>query len=178
MSIIAFKVYEKKIVVVSDGLIVSGDKVINKFEKKIYKMSDRLIIGVTGLNDSKTIFRKFVQENLKFFENVHEVVDLAEKMKDFLDYLRGRFGFTDGTLKELGGFLIVNPNLNCVYYYDDNLTPYEVAHESDAYSFGACKQYVDALLDIGYSPQEAIKVAAEKYTTINDNLTILEINIH
>jgi hypothetical protein len=63
-----------------------------------------------------------------------------------------------------------------VFYFDDALTPYAVYDtECDQAAFGSTGIYTAALIDCGLPLDEAIKKSAEKYTSINANVTLLEI---
>ena len=99
-------------------------------------------------------------------------------MLRFKDALVNQYGYTDEDLKELGGFLIVNKHYHAVFYYDEKtLKPYPVKDETTSGAFGSTGIYTSALIDIGLSLEDAIKKSAEKYNSINGNVTILEISL-
>ena len=177
MSIIAFKITEHKVQVAADGRTLSGDKICRENAKKIKKISDSLIIGITGMADSNGIFEKFALENQDDFETLSNETDGLVLMKKFRDFLKENFGYEDNSIKELGGFLIANKHFLCVYYFSGDCLPYSGLCESDVKSgsFGSSSEYTTALIDYGIDIEDAIKISAKKYTSINDNVTILEI---
>ena len=176
MSVIAFEITDNKIQVAGDGrVITNGDKIEYEHFQKVIKVSDSLIIGVTGLGDTTGIFKKFVSANLHTFETVDNITDFLPMFKRFKEYLVDNYGFAEETLKELGGFLVANKAFHGVFYYDEYLTPYCVYHECSKAAFGSTGIYTSALLDCGVGLEEAIKKSAEKYTSINGNVTLVEI---
>lgn len=180
MSVIAFKFYNDKVVVAGDGrVLTNGDVIENENFHKVVKVSESLIIGVTGLADTTGIFHKFVEDNRYVFEHIKTTTDALPLIKRFKDYLVDNFGFSEGTLKELGGFLVLNRNFHGVFYFDDDLTPYCIYNEPNRKhaAFGSTGIYTNALLDCGMELEEAIKKSAEKYVSINGNVTIEEINL-
>ena len=176
MSVIAFKVNGDKIQVAADGRAVIDDRIANEHFKKIIKISDNLIIGATGLAGSIGIYEKFVKVNETTFGMLSNSTDGIPLFKRFKDYMVDNYGYSEETLKELGGFLVVNRRFHAVFYYDDALTPYAVYDtECDQFAFGSTGIYTSALIDCGIPIDEAIKKTAEKYTSINANVTLLEI---
>ena len=175
MSVIAFKVFEDKIQVAFDGIALIDDRIISNNFIKAYKLSDSLIIGATGIGDTIGIFKKFVEANQRVFEKLDNVTDTLPLMKRFRDYLEG-YGYTSESVKEFGGFLVINKQFHSVFYYDENTYyPYGVYYDLDKAAFGSSGIYTTALIDSGMELEEAIKRSAEKYTSINGNVTILEI---
>lgn len=177
MSVIAFKITDNKIQVAADGRALIDDRISNENFKKIKKISDDLIIGATGLASSVGIFEKFVRANETAFNTLENSTEAIPLFKRFKDYMVDNYGFGEGTLKELGGFLVMNKEYHAVFYYDDALTPYAVYDtECNQIAFGSTGIYTTALMDAGYSLGDAIKKSAEKYTSINGNVTLLEID--
>ena len=106
--------------------------------------------------------------------NSTDAIPLFKRLKD---YMVDNYGFGEGTLKDLGGFLVINKAYHAVFYYDESLTPYAVYDtECDQIAFGSTGIYTTALMDAGFSLEEAIKKSAKKYTSINGNVTLLEID--
>jgi ATP-dependent protease HslVU (ClpYQ) peptidase subunit len=177
MSVIAFKVTEDKIQVAADGRALFDDRIANEHFKKIIQISDKLIIGATGLAGTIGIYEKFVRANENVFSTLENSTDAVPLFKRFKDYLIDNFGYSEETLKDLGGFLVVNKKFHVVFYYDDGLTPYAVYDtECDQIAFGSTGIYTTALIDCGVPLEEAIKRSAKKYTSINANVTLLEID--
>lgn len=176
MSVIAFKIFENHIQVAADGRTLAGDQIIYENTKKIKKLSDSLIIGITGESNSNGIFEKFVLCNQNYFENLNNETEGLSMMKRFKDYLEN-YGYNDESIKKLGGFLIVNKTFLCVFYFDENCLPYTYlcSYETNSGAFGSTGIYTSALIDAGLSIEDAIKMSAKKYNSINDNVTTLEI---
>ena len=176
MSVIAFKVTEDKIQVAADGRALFEDRIANEHFKKIIQISDKLIIGATGLAGSIGIYEKFVRANETVFTMLENSTDAIPLFKRLKDYMVDNFGYSEETMKEFGGFLVVNKKFHAVFYFDDALTPYAVYDtECDQIAFGSTGIYTSALIDCGLPLDEAIKKSAEKYTSINANVTLLEI---
>jgi hypothetical protein len=178
MSIVAFKIYEDKIQVAFDGRCLSGDLIESENYTKAYKVSDCLIVGVTGLGDTSEIFKNFVEMNRIVFEKMASKIEAIPMMIRFKQALIDQYGYTDEDLKELGGFLIMNKQYHAVFYYDEKtLKPYPVKDECTSGAFGSTGTYTTALIDAGFSLEDAIKKSAEKYNSVNGNVTTLEISL-
>ena len=178
MSVIAFRKLQDKIQIGADGLAVSGDIIRDTKFKKIRKISDEIIIGATGVNECIEMFALFTHDNRSAMANIKSLTDYISVLKEFREYISNTYGYTDGTIKEdFGGLLFVNRHFHGVGYYDNNLSPYVAYSNEDTFAFGITGIYTSALLDCGFSIEDAIKKTAEKYTTINDNVTILELNL-
>ena len=179
MSIVAVKINKNEIQVASDGIVLSGDVIVNENFEKVKKISDTLIIGGTGLADSLLIYYKFVEDNREAFENLELVPEALQLFKRFKDSLIEDYGYAADTIKGFGGFLVVNKHFYGVFYYDEWLTPYssKLRGEGNSFAFGSTGIYTSALLDAGINIVEAIKKSAEKYTSVNSNVTLLTINL-
>lgn len=178
MSIIAFKVFEDKIQVAADGRCLSDDKIVSEHYTKIYKISDSLIIGVTGLADTTGIFKKFVEANRTVFEKLDNVTDTLPLFKRFRDYVTDNYGFNEHSVKGFGGFFFTNKNFHATIYYNEEYHyPYSTQECINQGAFGSSGIYTTALIDSGMELEEAIKRSAEKYTSINGNVTTLEISL-
>jgi ATP-dependent protease HslVU (ClpYQ) peptidase subunit len=179
MSIIALEISENKIKIAAYGRRLSGDEILCENFKKIRKISDSLIIGVTGLADSANIFEVFVNENKETFEALNSETHGIKLMNDFKLFLKD-YGYEEETIKkELGGFLVANKYFLCVFYYDNTSGyPYtslsSVTHKKGA--FGSTRDYTAALIDANFPLDDAIKISSKKFTSINDNITMLEID--
>ena len=179
MSIVAVKINKNEIQVASDGIAISGDEIVDENFEKVKKISETLIIGGTGLSDSLLIYHKFVEDNLEAFENLEQVTEALQLFKRFKDSLIEDYGYAADTIKNFGGFLVVNKHFYGVFYYDEWLTPYssKLLGNGNSFAFGSTGIYTSALLDAGIDIVEAIKKSAEKYTSVNSNVTLLTINL-
>ena len=127
MSIICFKELDNKIQVAADGRCISdgGGGLINDENLiKIHKISDKLIIGVTGIVDIIGVFKKFVIANKYVFETLDNVTDALPLFKRFNDYTSEYFGYDGDAINEFGGFLVANNVFHGVFYYGDYGQPY------------------------------------------------------
>lgn len=179
MSVIAFKKKKNEILVAADGIVLSDDKIEDNDFKKIHKISDSLIIGATGLADAVGIYKKFVEANRVVFEKLEDSIEAIALFKRLRDYFSNNFGYADETIKEFGGFLVVNKKFHGVFYFDDHLTPYSTRTEKEntSFAFGSTGIYTTALIDTGMDIVAAIMKSAEKYNSINSNVTLLKINL-
>lgn len=178
MSVIAFKITKDKAQVAFDGRCIhDGDGIASENYIKAYKISDCLIIGVTGLADTVEMFKKFVKVNKRVFETMTSNTEAIPMMIRFKNALIEQYGYGEKDAKDLGGYLILNKNYHSVFYFDnDNFRPYPTKDSMDCGAFGSTGIYTSALIDAGFSLEDAIKMSAKKYTSINDNVTILEID--
>jgi hypothetical protein len=177
MSVVAFKIYEDKAQVAFDGrCIQDGDTIAGENYIKAYKISDSLIVGITGIADSCEMFKSFVEVNKKVFEGIKSHLEAIPMFISFKNALIEQYGYNEKDIKQLGGFLIVNKQYHAVFYFDDDsLRPYPTRDITNSGAFGSTGIYTSALIDAGMSLEEAIKMSAKKYTSINDNVTVLEI---
>lgn len=176
MSIIAFKVLEDKIQVAADGRAVSDDKIVSEEVEKIKKISDSLIIGATGLCDTIEVFEEFAKERQEELEGLNNNPHLIRIAKEFKEYSLEEYGYTNETIiNSFGGFLFINQHLHAAFYFDENGAPYLINEYEDVGTIGSTRDYTKALIDIGMPIDEAIRKSAESYTSINGNVTFLEI---
>ena len=178
MSVIAFKITEDKAQVAFDGrCICNGDCIASENYIKAYKISDSLIVGATGIADTVEMFKKFAEVNKRVFEELTCGTDAIRMMIRFKKALFKEYDYEESDAKELGGYLIVNKQYHAVFYFDEStFRPYPTMDSVDCSAFGSTGIYTSALLDTGMSLENAIKMSAKKYTSINDNVTILEID--
>ena len=177
MSVIAFKQFEDRIEVAADGISLMDGEICSQDFKKIIKISDGLIIGVTGLANTTPIFEEFVRANRVVFENIKTLTDYLRFGKRIKSYLMDNYGFTEGTLEDVGGFFIANKYFHGMLYFDDHLSPFIIGNDVKMEAFGSTRIYTRALLHAGLSLEDAIKKSAERYTSINGNVTTLEISL-
>ena len=178
MSVIAFKITENKAQVAFDGRCIHDtDCIAAENFIKAYRISDSLIIGVTGLADTCCMFKRFAEENTLDLEGIRDNTDAIPIMIRFKNKLTETYGYADSDAKDMGGFLILNKHYHAVFYFDDDtFRPYPTKDTVDCAAFGSTGIYTTALLDSGMSLEDAIKMSARRYTSINDNVTVLEID--
>ena len=178
MSVIAFKITDEKAQVAFDGRCIhNSDCIASENYIKAYKISDCLIIGVTGIADTCEMFKSFVEMNKRVFEQLVCNTDAIPLMIRFKDALIERYGYNEKDAKDLGGFLVLNKHYHAVFYFDDDtFRPYPTQDTVNCSAFGSTGIYTSALMDAGIPLEKAIKMSAKKYTSINDNVTILEID--
>ena len=145
MSVITGKVYNDKIVIAADSIVLSRD--LTRSCIKIANINN-MIIGATGtLREAALMFN---------FMETHRPANATQK--DVLSFL---IEFIDWKRK-----LINNANLECHYLlaYDGHLfliMENYVEEINDYYAIGAGRDYAMAALYLGHSPREAVKTACD-----------------
>jgi len=175
MSVICFNIENDRTSVVADGRVLYGHKIAREDEKKIKLIGDSIILGVTGLVDSKDVFFNYADLTYNTDDGVNEICDKTSAlrfMNNFKDHLVTNFSYTnEESFSELGGFLILIKGLfHGVFFFDDKGKPYCTLDESECGAIGSAGDYVSALMDYGVTMEDAIKFAAKKDCSINDNL--------
>lgn len=178
MSIIAYKIEKGKITVACDGRVLAGDEIIMEDKVKILKVPNRKIIcGATGLSDLNDIWRDFVSNNAETIESIRNVKSALGLGVEFKDCIIDNFHCGDEMFNEFGGFFFITPFFHCVINYDRDKSPYITNMCSDYGCFGATETYTGALLDAGIDIDEAIKMTAKKFITVNDNVYELSFDL-
>ena len=148
MSVVAAKVYDDKIVMAADSILVKGwSKSTNGNFTKINKIND-IVVGGTGEAKELSLFWHFIK--------THKPAGNTEK--DILSYIIEFSKWKQDLILE---GLIEN---NYLLAYDghlfeiENMFVYEV---KDYCAIGAGEDFANAALYLGHSPREAVKVACE-----------------
>lgn len=176
MSIIAFKIEDDRIIVGADGRCMNGDnRIITEDFRKIKLINDDTVFGSVGLAMTTDMFAEYLEKTSYDSSELNNNNDFMRIMYGFQKWLSDEFGWDDETVKEFGGFLMINPHYHGVAYYDDNAKPYVTDFVGNSGAIGATSIYTGALIENGFTIEEAIKASAKKYTSINDNVTIIEI---
>ena len=176
MSIITFKISEDKVKVAFDGrCLINNDQIETESFIKAYKINNSIIIGATGIADSVKMFKKFAEENVSEFEELDNTLDGLSLMKEFKEFIIEEYNVSEDMFKDFGGFLIINKLYHGVFYFDDGMAPFVTKEYEDSGAFGSTGTYTKALMDAGITMENAIKMSAKKYNSINDNVTTLEI---
>lgn len=175
MSVICFNINNEKATVVSDGRALSNHTIACEDEKKIKLIDNSIVLGVTGPIDSKDIFFNYGEITYNTDDGLNEVCDKISAlrfMNKFKEHLIVNFSYTnEESFSELGGFLILIKDLfHGVFFFDDKGKPYCTLDEADCGAFGSAGDYVSALMDYGVDMEDAVKFAAKKDCSINDNL--------
>lgn len=179
MSVIGYVKIGNKIKVAGEGIVMSDTYIVNEDAKKVGSVEGKILFGVTGVSDTTEMLEEYIRENIDIFCNITNNLDALRIMKDFPKYCMDNYGETDKSVADFGGFMIVGNKWRGIIYYNhktDN-SPYIIGENKDHYITGYMKEYIDALLDVGYDIEDAIKMAAKKCTQINDHVTSFEIEI-
>lgn len=171
MSIIVYKIEKGKVTVACDGRVLGGDEIVMEDKVKILKVPNhKIICGATGLSDSNDVWRNFICDNAEKVEDIHCVMGALSLGVEFKDYIIDTFHCGDDMFNEFGGFFFITPSFHCVISYDRDKSPYITNMSSDYGCFGATETYTGALLDAGIDVEEAIKMTAKKFISVNDNV--------
>lgn len=148
MSVIAGKVYNDKIVIAADSIIVKGWSKRNSGFGKLININD-MIIGGTGTAEEMSLFFRFAQ--------THKPETATEK--DILTFIT-EFASWKHTNYNDNSFL----KNTYLIAYDGHLFEIEnmfINEIKDFMAIGAGEDYANAALYLGHSPEEAVKVACE-----------------
>ena len=171
MSIIAYKIQKGKVNVACDGRVLAGDEIIMENKVKILKVPKyKIICGATGMSDYNDVWRGYVVENAKTVNTIHNTKEALAFAISFKNYIIENFHCGNDMFDEFGGFFFITPSFHCVINYDKDMSPYITNTDEDHGCFGATQIYTGALLDAGVDIEEAIKMTAKKFITINDNV--------
>lgn len=180
MSVIAYVKKDNKIIVASDGLAVSGSTIKGTEVKKVGYIGKEILYGVTGLVDSIEMFENFIKLNIRRFIRIYGTTDILKLMNEFKEYCKDEYGYTDDYIREFGTFMIVTKCWRCFVCFDDENgnVPYIVDDNLDHAVAGCKHEYIEALLDVGYDIEKAIKTAAKKSIHINDKVTTYTLDLY
>jgi hypothetical protein len=171
MSIIAYKIEKDKVSVACDGRVLAGDEIIKEDKVKILRVpNNKIICGATGMSDYNDVWRSYVVENADIIKTVSNVKEALGVAIGFKNYIIEQFHCGSDMFNEFGGFFFITPRFHCVINYDKDMSPYITNKDEDHGCFGATEVYTGALLDSGIDMEEAIKMTAKKYITVNDNV--------
>ena len=148
MSVIAGKVYNDKIVVAADSIVVKGwSKRTGNFAK-LLEIND-MIIGGTGSAEELSLFFRFAQTHKPESATEKDVLAFAT---EFANWKQTNYN-NNSFLKNM--YLIA---------YDGHL--FEIANMfinevKDFAAIGAGEDFANAALYLDHSPEDAVKVACE-----------------
>lgn len=148
MSVVAAKIYNNRIVMAADSILVKGcAKSTNINLAKINYIND-MIVGSTGYAKENSLFQYFMRTH----------TPNGNTDKDILAYI---VEFSKWKQDLIGESEIANTYL---FAYDghlfeiENMFVYEI---KDYDAIGAGEDFANAALYLGHSPREAVKVACE-----------------
>lgn len=148
MSVIAGKVYNDKIVIAADSIIIKGWSKRTNIFGKLANIND-MIIGGTGTAEEISLFFRFAQTHKP--ENATEK-DMLTFITEFVSWKKTNYNDSD-FLHNM--YLIAYKNHLFVI---ENMFINEV---KDFMAIGAGEDFANAALYLGHSPEEAVKVACE-----------------
>lgn len=178
MSIIAYKIEKDKVSVACDGRVLAGDEIIREDKVKILQVPrNKIICGATGMSDYNDVWRNYVVENAATIKTIRNIKDALNLAISFKNYIIENFHCGNDMFSEFGGFFFITPSFHCVINYDGDMAPYITNKDEDHGCFGATEIYTGALLDAGIDMEEAIKMTAKKFISVNDNIYKLSYNL-
>lgn len=148
MSVIAGKVYNDKIIIAADSILVKGwSKRTGNFSK-LAEIND-MIIGGTGTAEEMSLFFRFAQTHKPESATEKDILAFATEFASWKQtnynsnsFLRNTYLIAyDGHLFEI-----------------ENMFIYEI---KDFAAIGAGEDYANAALYLGHSPEEAVEVACK-----------------
>jgi ATP-dependent protease HslVU (ClpYQ) peptidase subunit len=148
MSVIAGKVYNDKIVIAADSIVVKGwSKRTGNFAKLLE--INNMIIGGTGSAEELSLFFRFAQTHKPESATEKDILVFATEFANWKQTNYNNNSFLKNT------YLIA---------YDGHL--FEIANMfineiKDFAAIGAGEDFANAALYLGHSPEEAVKVACE-----------------
>ncbi len=164
MSVVAAKIYDKKIVIGADSQSTSYWHNKN-LTNKIYKVSSKFVIGGVGYTAHNQLMRLFCETNkpassrerdiLHFFVSYHE--DMLKRDKDYMPY---------------NSWLIVFDG-KCYQVTDDLM----IGKITDFDAIGSGHEFAKSALYLGHTVKEAIKVACDLTVYCGEPIEIFEVAI-
>lgn len=147
MSVIAAKVYNDKIVIAADSIIVRGASKRNSGFAKLVEIND-MIIGATGICEETSLMYHYMQTHKPASPSEKDVLNFVV---EFSQWKRG---------------VVNDSSINNIYLlaYQGHLfeIEYMFVHEVFDYAaIGAGDDYANAALYLGHEPKDAVKVACE-----------------
>lgn len=160
MSVIAAKVYEKRITMAADAILVKGSSKRNNNFAKIARIND-MVVGGTGLAEELSLMWHYMA--------THKPAAATEK--DILAFIV-EFSQWKGNVGARGS--IENSYL---LVYEGHL--YEIEHMfvheiKDYVAIGAGEDFANAALYLGHTPSEAVKVACDLSCYVCEPITVFE----
>lgn len=178
MSIIVYKIEKGKATVACDGRVLAGDEIIREDKVKISKVKGyKIICGATGISDTNDLWRDYVNEHASSIIKIEDMKNALTLAIDFKNYIIDDYHYGDEMFNNFGGFFFITPNFSCVINYDNDKSPFITNLNKEHGCFGSTYDYTSALLDVGVGLEDAIKMSAKKFTTINDHVTKLSFDL-
>ena len=158
MSVIAGKVYESDIVISADSIIVRGDAQRTNFTKLV-SVND-MLIGCVGLCEESGLMFQFAKTHKP------ETASERDILSFFVEFAKWKKEFVSAEIEN--EYLIA---------YDKHLFSVEglfVKEVEDFEAIGAGKDFANAVMYLGRTPQEAVKVACSLCCFAAEPITTLE----
>lgn len=147
MSVVAAKVYEDKIVMASDSILVYGSsKVPNDFVKM--NRCNEMIIGGCGAAEELSLMWSFMKTHKPESSNERDVLNFIIEFSKWKKDLIG-----DGYIRN--EYLIIYKGH---LFHIENMLVYEV---NSYFAIGAGMDFANAAMYLGHSPKEAVEVACK-----------------
>lgn len=147
MSVIAAKVYEDRIVIAADSILIKGESKRNANFSKLIECNG-MIIGGSGSAEELSLMRHYVQD--------HSLTSATEKavLEFFIEFAKWK--------NEMN--LEMEVENEYLLAYDGHLFEIEslFVHEVlDYVAIGAGEDFATAALYLNHTPKEAVKVACD-----------------
>ena len=147
MSVIAAKVYNDKVVMAADSIIVTGWSKRNNNFSKIVEINN-MIMGSTGYCQECSIMWHYMQ--------THKPASSLEKdiLAFMVEFAKWKNNITNNNNVENSYLMIYQGHL----FEINGLFVHEI---SDYVAVGAGEDFATAALHLGHTPREAVKVACD-----------------
>lgn len=148
MSVVAAKIYNNRIVMAADSILVKGwSKSTNGNFVKINQING-MIVGGTGQAKELSLLWHFMRTHKPDGNTDKDIIEYIVEFSKWKNDLIGESGIVNNYLLAYDGHL----------FEIENMFVYEI---KDYTAVGAGQDFANAALYLGHSPREAVKVACE-----------------
>ena len=174
MSLICIKKLEdgKKSVSYDTRSVDANGCIMSEDEEKVIKLkSKKVYVGSCGDVDIKDAFFEYCLTNEdKIMMSKTVLVEFVRAFIDECAESKVKMPITQS-------FIFINKASTVGVFYDNDTDDiYTYFYDGDVCAFGYAREYAMALLDVGYSTEDAIKQAAKRYVKVNDKPKTIEIS--
>lgn len=164
MSVVAAKVYDNRIVMAADSILVKGwSKSTNGNFTKINQING-MIVGGTGNAKELSLLWHFMRTHRPDGNTEKEILGYIVEFSKWKQDLIGEGGISNTYLLAYDGHL----------FEIEDMFVYEI---KDYDAVGAGEDFANAALYLGHSPREAVKVACELSCYVAEPIITYEMEI-
>lgn len=164
MSVVAAKVYDNRIVMAADSILVKGwSKATNGNFTKINQING-MLVGGTGNAKELSLLWHFMRTHKPDGNTEKEILGYIVEFSKWKQDLIGEGGISNTYLLAYDGHL----------FEIEDMFVYEI---KDYDAVGAGEDFANAALYLGHSPREAIKVACELSCFVAEPIITYEMEI-